>query len=168
MFQPTQTRFLGCAHAADWTNSGRCGAVVHAAAEKLAAADLAAARRDLARDWAPFWRGCGNATQYLVAKDILTLYRAPLLRSIFGASRAAFVYVLRHPLAHCVVTPKLGRPAFHAGRCATDWGADEWARGGYSSPSVGASGVWRELRETGAPQLLLAGEAVHPRGSTVC
>ena len=49
-----------------------------------------------------------------------------------------------------------------------DWGADEWARGGYSSPSVGASGVWRELRETGAPQLLLAGEAVHPRGSTVC
>ena len=127
VFQPTQTRFLGCAHAADWTNSGRCGAVVHAAAEKLAAADLGAARRDLARDWAPFWRGCGNATQYLVAKDILTLYRAPLLRSIFGASRAAFVYVLRHPLAHCVVAEKAG-PSFHAGRCATDWGADEWAR----------------------------------------
>ena len=91
------------------------------------ATDLGAARRDLARDWTPFWRGCGNATQYLVAKDILTLYRAPLLRSIFGASRAAFVYVLRHPLAHCVVAEKAG-PSFHAGRCPTDWGADEWAR----------------------------------------
>lgn len=50
-----------------------------------------------------------------------------------------------------------------------DWGTDVWAGcGAYSSPAVGACGVWRELRKTGAKRLLLAGEAVHPRGSTVC
>jgi hypothetical protein len=50
-----------------------------------------------------------------------------------------------------------------------DWGKDVWAgQGAYSSPAEGACGVWRELRETGAKRLLLSGEAVHPRGSTVC
>jgi len=50
-----------------------------------------------------------------------------------------------------------------------DWGQDVWAgKGAYSSPATDACAVWRELRETGSKRLLLAGEAVHRRGSTVC
>ena len=49
-----------------------------------------------------------------------------------------------------------------------DWGTDEWSRGAYSSPTLGGHELYRLLRDTGAPNLVLAGEAVHPRGSTVC
>lgn len=48
-----------------------------------------------------------------------------------------------------------------------DWRADEWSRGGYSSPTVGAVGAWRRLQRTGSRVLLYAGEAAHERGSTV-
>lgn len=44
-----------------------------------------------------------------------------------------------------------------------DWGADEWACGGYSSPTVGACAAWRALEQTGSRVLLYA----HERGSTV-
>jgi len=49
-----------------------------------------------------------------------------------------------------------------------DWGSDPFSQGGYTSPSVGGCGVWRELRDSGCDRLLLAGEAVGERGSTVC
>jgi monoamine oxidase len=48
-----------------------------------------------------------------------------------------------------------------------DWGADPWARGAYSSPTVGACGIWRQLVDTGSRTVKYAGEAAHERGSTV-
>ena len=35
-------------------------------------------------------------------------------------------------------------------------------------PTTGCCDAWRELRDTGSARLLLAGEAVGERGSTVC
>lgn len=49
-----------------------------------------------------------------------------------------------------------------------DWGTDEWAGGAYSSPTLDCVDAWRELRDTGCERLLLAGEAIGERGSTVC
>jgi len=56
-------------------------------------------RRQLLQDWSAFWDVPNN--QYLVEKDIANIVKSRFLQALFGSTRTAFVFAIRHPLYSC-------------------------------------------------------------------
>lgn len=56
-------------------------------------------RSNLFRDWSYFWTN--TSKPYLVEKDISNLIKSRFLQSLFGPTRTAFVFLIRHPMADC-------------------------------------------------------------------
>jgi hypothetical protein len=68
----------------------------------LGADDFRKFRERLFADWSPYLDLKNN--HFIVEKDIENLVRGRFFQAMFGSENTAFIYVIRHPLAHYTST----------------------------------------------------------------